>query len=52
MVTALVAASMADVSFHSLYQWAETEEIHFSMTAEGTLFVCLDSLLERVCARD
>jgi hypothetical protein len=50
MVTAFVATAMADVSFHRLYRWAETEEIHFSVTGEGSLFVCLDSLLERVGA--
>ncbi|MGB7925074.1 MAG: hypothetical protein WCF57_17670 [Pyrinomonadaceae bacterium] len=50
MVTPLAATALADISFHRLYRWAETEEIHFSVTAEGSLFVCLDSLLERVSA--
>lgn len=50
MVTALAATTLADVSFRTLYRWAETEEIHFGVTDEGALFVCLDSLLERACA--
>lgn len=52
MVTAFVATATADISFRALYRWAETGEIHFSVTAEGSLFVCLDSLLERVGAHD
>lgn len=52
MVTPLVATTMADISFRTVYRWAETEEIHFNVTADGALFVCLDSLLERVCAQD
>jgi hypothetical protein len=50
MVSASVAAAMADVSFRTLYRWAETGEVHFSATAEGALMVCLDSLLERADA--
>ena len=50
MVSAFAATAMADISFRMLYRWAETEEVHFSATAEGALLVCLDSLLERVCA--
>lgn len=52
MVTAFVATATADISFRTLYRWAETEEIHYRATDEGTLFVCLDSLLERTCAQD
>lgn len=52
MVTTFVAAAMADIGFRTLYQWAETGEIHFSVTPEGSLFVCLDSLLERVGAQN
>jgi hypothetical protein len=52
MVTAFAAASMADISFRTLYRWAETEEIHFSVTTTGALIVCLDSLLERTNAQE
>lgn len=52
MVRAFVATAMADVSFRTLYRWAETEEIHSSVNAEGALFVCLYSLLERANAQD
>ena len=51
MVTPYEATATADVSFRTLYRWAETEEIHYSVSAEGALFVCLDSLLERSCAQ-
>jgi fructosamine-3-kinase len=51
MVTALTATAMADISFRTLYRWAETEEIHFSATDQGALLVCLDSLLERADAQ-
>ena len=50
MVTAFAATAMADISFRTLYRWAETEEIHFSATEQGALLVCLDSLLERADA--
>jgi hypothetical protein len=50
MVSAFAATAMADISFRMLYRWAETEEVHYSATAEGALLICLDSLLERVCA--
>ena len=50
MVSAYVATAVADISFRTLYRWAETEEIHFSANAEGALLVCLDSLLERADA--
>ena len=52
LVTSWEAAATADVSFRTLYRWAETEEIHYSVTNEGTLFVCLDSLLERTWAQN
>jgi hypothetical protein len=52
MVTAFAASALADVSFRMLYRWAETEEIHFSVSVDGALFVCLDSLLERASAQD
>ena len=51
MVTAFDATATADVTFRTLYRWAETEEIHYGVTDEGTLFVCLDSLLERTFAQ-
>ena len=52
MVTAVAAAAMADISFRTLYRWAETEEVHFSATDEGALLICLDSLLDRLCAQE
>jgi hypothetical protein len=47
MVTSLTATAMVNISFRTLYRWAETEEIHFCATDQGALLVCLDSLLER-----
>lgn len=52
MVTAVAATAMADISFRTLYRWAETEEVHFRATDEGALLVCLDSLLDRLCAQE
>jgi hypothetical protein len=52
MVTAYEATATADISYRTLYRWAETEEIHYGVSNEGTLFVCLDSLLERTFAQD
>jgi hypothetical protein len=52
MVTSLAATTLANISFRTLYRWAETEEIHFGVTAEGALFVCLDSLIERASAHN
>jgi hypothetical protein len=51
MVTAFTATAMANISFRTLYRWAETEEIHFHATDQGALLVCLDSLLERADAQ-
>jgi len=47
MVTAFAAATLADVNCHTIYRWAETGEIHFNVTDEGSLLVCLNSLYER-----
>ena len=52
MVTAFAATATANISFRTLYRWAETGEIHYSVTAEGALFVCLYSLHERTDAQD
>ena len=50
MVSAFAATAIADISFRTLYGWAETGEVHFSATDEGALLICLDSLLERADA--
>ena len=47
MVTSFTAAALADVNCQTIYRWAETGEIHFSVTGEGSLLICLDSLYER-----
>lgn len=50
-LSASTSAALADVSIYTIYRWAETGEIHFGVTAEGALLICLDSLLERVSAQ-
>ena len=47
LVTAFTAAAVANVNCQTIYRWAETGEIHFSVTDEGSLLICLDSLYER-----
>lgn len=47
MVTAFTAAALADVNCQTIYRWAETGEIHFSVNGEGSLLICLDSLYKR-----
>jgi hypothetical protein len=47
MVAAFAAAALADVNSYTIYRWAETGEIHFSVTDDGALLVCLDSLYAR-----
>lgn len=44
MVTAEQAATQAEVSRRAIYRQVENGEIHFTETADGQLFVCLNSL--------
>jgi hypothetical protein len=44
MVTAEQAAALAEVSTRAIYRQVESGQIHFTETADGQLFVCLNSL--------
>lgn len=44
MVTAFAAAVEREVNLYTIYRWAEAGVIHFLVTAEGELLVCLNSL--------
>jgi hypothetical protein len=47
MVAAFAAAALTDVHCRTIYRWAETGEIHFSVNDAGSLLVCLNSLYAR-----
>jgi hypothetical protein len=38
------AAALAEVSTRAIYRQVESGQIHFTETADGQLFVCLNSL--------
>ncbi|MEP7340242.1 MAG: hypothetical protein ABI977_21095 [Acidobacteriota bacterium] len=44
MATADQAAALAHVSTRAIYRQVENGQIHFTETADGQLFVCLNSL--------
>jgi hypothetical protein len=44
MVTAFAAAVEREVNLYTIHRWAEAGVIHFLVTAEGELIVCLNSL--------
>ena len=44
MVTAFAAAVEREVNLYTIHRWAEAGVIHFLVTAEGELLVCLNSL--------
>ena len=48
MVTADEAAILAGVSPRSIYQLIEARELHFVETADQVVFVCLNSLGNRM----
>ena len=46
MVSVDEAASIAGVTARAVYRQVETGEAHFSETTDGSLLVCLNSLLK------
>jgi hypothetical protein len=40
-----VAARVVDVSVRTIYRWAESGRIHFTETPNGSLLICLTSLI-------
>ncbi len=47
MVSPGQAAALAGVSVRTVNRWVEAETIHFLESADGQLFVCLNSLREK-----
>jgi len=47
MVSPGQAAALAGVSVRTVNRWVEAESIHFLESADGQLFVCLNSLREK-----
>ena len=48
MIMPEAAAMLSCVSTRTVFRWVEAERIHFMETSEGILFVCLQSLMERL----
>lgn len=44
MVTVDEAAGLGRVSSRTIYQWVESERLHFAETAEGRLLICSESI--------
>jgi hypothetical protein len=44
MVTVDEAAGLGCVSSRTIYQWVESERLHFAETSEGRLLICSDSI--------
>jgi excisionase family DNA binding protein len=44
MVTVDEAAALIGVSSRTIYQQVEADELHFTETPEGRLYICLNSL--------
>jgi excisionase family DNA binding protein len=51
MLTPDEAATLASVGTRTIYRCIEAEQIHFTETAGGQMFVCLNSLAETVRLR-
>jgi hypothetical protein len=47
LVTAEEAATVAGVSTRTIYRWVEAEKVHFTETPDGSLLICLNSLLKK-----
>jgi hypothetical protein len=45
MITADEAAAIARQSTRTIYSWVEARRLHYQETLEGSLLVCLDSLM-------
>ncbi len=50
MITVREAASLARVSSRQIYYWVAIEALHFNETADGRLWLCLDSLVAHATA--
>lgn len=48
MVTADEAAVLAAVSLREICQGVEANTLHFKETGDGLLFICLNSLMQRI----
>jgi hypothetical protein len=46
MVSPDEAAVIARVSSRTIYRWVEAEKLHFIETSQGTLLICIGSLLK------
>jgi hypothetical protein len=44
MVTVDEAATLARVSSRTIYNWVETDKLHFTETSDLRLLICLDSI--------
>jgi len=47
MARAEEAAALAGVTARTIYRWVEAEKVHFTETPDGSLFICLNSLLKK-----
>jgi hypothetical protein len=47
MVTADEAAGVAQASSRDIFRWVEADQLHFTETPEGQLFICLNSLARK-----
>jgi hypothetical protein len=47
MLSPDVAASVAAITPRTVYRLIEANQVHFTETDDGQLFVCLDSLSQR-----
>ena len=45
MVTVEQAAAVADVTCRTLYRWLEADKVHLAEGADGSVLICLDSIL-------
>ena len=50
MISAREAAEMADASVRVIYCWAEARTIHYQLTPERSLLICVRSLPLNECA--
>ena len=44
LVTIDEAARLASVSTRTLFRWVEAENVHFTETSDGRLFICCQSI--------
>ena len=44
MITPQQAAALAGVTVRTIYQWVESNRVHFIETGDGLLLVCVNTL--------